>query len=100
MSNTTTKKTGFKDSVKNAGTKVKNYANQKYQSAKAYGKRYKDDIRTAYDIGYSKGWDDAYDIPKRFGSKTAAAYGYKKGIKQRHKTDKYTKQYNRRSKQN
>lgn len=100
MSTTTTKKTGFKESVKNTGTKVKNYANQKYQSAKAYGKRYKDDIRTAYDIGYSRGWDDAYDIPKRFGSKTAAAYGYKKGIKSRHKTDKYTKQYNRRSKQN
>jgi hypothetical protein len=95
MSTTATKKTGFKESVKNTGTKVKNYASKKYQSAKEYGRKYKDDIRTAYDVGYSRGWDDAYDIPKRFGSKTAAAYGYKKGIKSRHKTDKYTKQYSR-----
>ena len=100
MSTTATKKTGFKESVKNTGTKVKNYANQKYQDAKAYGNKYKTDIRTAYDIGYARGWDDAYDIPKRFGSKTAAAYGYKKGIKSRHKTDKYTKQYNRKGKCN
>lgn len=95
----TAKKTGFKESVKNTGTKVKNYANKKYQDAKAYGSKYKTDIRTAYDIGYSKGWDDAYDIPKRFGAKTAAAYGYKKGIKCRYKADKYTKQYQRKGKQ-
>lgn len=83
----TMKKTGFKESVKNTGTKVKSYA-----------KKYKDDIREAYDIGYSKGWDDAYTIPKRFGAKTAAAYGYKKGIKHRHRTDKYTTQYKRKGK--
>ena len=93
-----TKKTGFKDSVKNTGTKVKNYANNKYQSAKNSVNRYKTDIRTAYDIGYAKGWDDAYEIPKRFGAKTAAAYGYKKGLKQRYKTDKSIKQYQRKGK--
>ena len=99
MATTTAKKSGFKESVKNTGTKVKNYANEKYQSAKKSVNRYKSDIRTAYDIGYSKGWDDAYDIPKRFGAKTAAAYGYKKGIKCRYKADKYTKQYQRKGKQ-
>ena len=61
---------------------------------------YRSDMKTAYGKGYVKGWDDAYDIPKRFGAKTAAAYGYKKGIKQRYKTDKYTKQYQRKGKQN
>lgn len=100
MATTTAKKSGFKESVKNTGIKVKNYANEKYQSAKKSVNRYKSDIRTAYDIGYSKGWDDAYDIPKRFGAKTAAAYGYKKGIKCRYKSDKYTKQYNRKGNKN
>ena len=100
MATTTAKKSGLKESVKNTGTKVKNYANEKYQSAKKSVNRYKSDIRTAYDIGYSKGWDDAYDIPKRFGAKTAAAYGYKKGIKCRYKSDKYIKQYNRKGNKN
>jgi hypothetical protein len=62
---------------------------------KAPRKSYKEDMTTAYRIGYSRGWDDAYDIPKRFGAKTAAAYGYKKGAKNRVKSDKYIKQYNR-----
>ena len=93
-------KLGFKQKMKNAGTKVKNYSNQKHQDAKAYGNKYKTDIRTAYNIGYSKGWDDAYDIPKRLGAKIAAAYGYQKGVKCRYKTDKYTKQYQKKGKQN
>ena len=74
----------FKETVKEAGSKVK-----------AYRKKYGADIRTAYDKGYARGWDDAYDIPKRIGAKTAAAYGYKKGLAKRRKADKYTKQYNR-----
>jgi hypothetical protein len=60
--------------------------------------RRKADLMDAYDIGFAKGWDDAYTISKRFGAKTAAAYGYKKGIKHRHKTDKYTTQYKRKGK--
>jgi len=90
-----TKKTGFKESAKNAGNKVKTYVSKKYQSAKKKVSNYKSDIRTAYDIGYAKGWDDAYDIPKRFGAKTAAARGYKKGLKKRLKADKYIRQYQR-----
>ena len=27
---------------------------------------YKQDMKTAYNVGYSKGWEDAYEIPKRF----------------------------------
>ena len=56
-------------------------------------KRYGSDIRNAYDIGYAKGWEDAYAIPKRVGAKTAAAYGYKKGLRNRKRADKYTNQY-------
>ena len=93
--NTNIKNSGFKESVKNTGAKVKNYANEKYQSAKTYGNKYKGDIRTAYDVGFSKGWDAAYDIPNRFFAKIAAACGYRKGVKCRYKADRYIKQYNR-----
>ncbi len=57
--------------------------------------RYRDDIRSAYDTGYKRGWDDAYDIPKRFGAKTVAAFGYRKGIRNRCRSDKYINQYQR-----
>lgn len=56
-------------------------------------KRYGSDIRNAYDIGYAKGWEDAYVIPKQIGAKTVAAYGYKKGLRNRKRADKYTNQY-------
>ena len=85
----TAKKSGFKESVKNTGQKVK-----------TYGKNYKSDIVKAYDIGYARGWDDAYNVPKRFGTKIAASYGYKKGIRDRRRADKYTKQYSKIGKQN
>lgn len=75
--------------------RLKSYAEKKYKSVKDYGKRYKDDIQTAYNLGYSKGWEDAYKVPKRFGAKSVAAYGYKRGIKNRYKSDKYVKQYAR-----
>ena len=58
------------------------------------------DLTMAYARNGVKGWDEAYDIPKRFGARTAAAYGYKKGIKCRYKSDKYVKQYQRKGKQN
>jgi hypothetical protein len=85
----------FKESMQETGGKVKAYGKKKYEQAKTSAKKYGSDIRTAYDIGYKRGWDDAYDIPKRVGARTAAAYGYKKGSKQRVKSDKYIKQYQR-----
>lgn len=86
---TTTKKSVFKDTVSKG-----------YQKTKDYGRKYKSDVSEAYDIGYARGWDDAYDVPERFGARIAAAYGYRKGIKHRRKTDKYTKQYARKGKKN
>lgn len=95
MATAVKQKKTFKESMKETGGKVKAYGKKKYEQAKTSAKKYGSDIRTAYDVGYKRGWDDAYDIPKRVGAKTAAAYGYKKGIKSRIKTDKYTNQYNR-----
>lgn len=86
--NATVKKSGSYGSASNAGAK------------KSTGNKYKTDIRTAYDIGYTTGWDGAYDIPKRIGAQTAAAYGYKKGMRNRRRTDQYTKQYQRYGKKN
>ena len=84
------------EAVKVVNNKGKSYAKKQTDKVKASAKRYGSDIRTAYDIGYAKGWDDAYTVPKRVGAKTAAAYGYKKGLTNRRKSDKYTKQYGRR----
>ena len=95
MATAVKQKKTFKESMKETGGKVKAYGQKKYEQAKTYGKKYGSDIRNAYDIGYKRGWDYAYDIPKRLGAKTAAAYGYKKGAKNRVKSDKYIKQYYR-----
>ena len=96
MATVVKQKKTFKESMQETGSKVKAYGQKKYEQAKDSAKRYGADIRTAYDIGYKRGWDDSYDIPNRVGARTAAAYGYKKGAKNRRKSDKYTKQYQRR----
>ena len=96
MATATKQKKTFKESMQETGGKVKAYGQKKFEQVKTYGKKYGSDIRTAYDIGYKRGWDDAYDIPKRLGARTAAAYGYQKGAKNRRKSDKYIKQYDRR----
>lgn len=62
---------------------------------------YRLDMKTAYGKGYVKGWDDAYDIPKRTGARHAAALGYSKGVRNHRKADKYVSTYNKnKSKQN
>ena len=62
---------------------------------------YRSDMKTAYGKGYVKGWDDAYDIPKRAGARQAAALGYSKGVRNHRKADKYVSTYNKnKSKQN
>lgn len=98
MSTTIDKTNGFKQTIQNAGQKTKNFAKKTTDKVKGYGNKYKSDVRTAYDTGYAKGWDDAYDIPNRFLCKFVAGVGYRKGIKCRYKSDKYVKQYGRYSK--
>lgn len=63
-------------------------------------KSYKSDIVDAYDTGYAIGWDHAYDIPNRLFAKTAATYGFKKGMRNKHRVDKYTKTYQKKGKKN
>ena len=89
-------KHGFKESVKDTVSKAKAYEKKQVERVKNYGKKYASDMRDAYDIGYARGWVESYDIQNRVGARTAAAYGYKKGLTQRRKSDKYTKQYNKR----
>ena len=96
---TTTNKSKFNDSLKKAGQKTKEFAKKKADSVKNYGKKYADDIKTAYNIGYANGWDTSYEIPKRFCSKLAAALGYRKGVIERKKADKYVKRYSHQGKQ-
>ena len=96
MATATKQKKTFKESMQETGGKVKAYGQKKVEQVENYGKKYGSDIRTAYDIGYKRGWDDCYDIPNRVGARTAAAYGYRKGAKNRRKSDKYIKQYDRR----
>ena len=71
--------------VKNTGYNVKTKNNRSY-------------IAKAYDIGYARGWDDAYNVSKGFGSRIAASYGYRKGIRDHRRADKYLKQYQKQGK--
>lgn len=47
---------------------------------KAYGQRYRNDLKAAYRLGYNQGFRDSSRIPRRPGTKTAAAVGYGRGI--------------------
>lgn len=60
--------------------------------------KYKSDIVEAYDIGYATGWDASYDVPDRFLAKIAASYGFKKGLRDRRRSDSYIKRYKKKGK--
>ena len=67
---------------------------------KKSGRPYKEDIVEAHDIGYALGWNNAYEIPDRFLAKTAAAYGFRKGMRNKYRTDKYYKTYQKKGRKN
>ena len=73
--------------VKNTGF------NAKTKNSRSY-------IAKAYDIGYARGWDDAYNVSTRLGARLVAAYGYKKGVRDHRRADKYIKQYQKQGKGN
>ena len=87
----TTKKpeSGFKLTLKKAGAKTKDFVGKKSARIKAYQKQVKADQDNAYDIGFRRGWDEAYNIPKRGSARSAAARGFKKGVINRYRADKY-----------
>ena len=79
-----------------ATTSTKN--GEKPKKVRKYFGDYKNDLVDAHDIGYALGWDHAFDIPDRFLAKTVAAYGFKKGIRNKCRSDKYHKTYQKKGK--
>ena len=60
----------------------------KTKSLRSKSKRpYGNKLRSSYDRGYTQGFNDALNHERAFGAHAAAAVGYYKGIKGRHKTD-------------
>ena len=80
---------GFKRTVKKAGAKTKAFVGKKTAQVKAYQKQLKSDKNSAFDVGFKRGWDEAYNIPKRYSARSAAAQGFKKGVVNRYRSDKY-----------
>ena len=91
VTKTTTPKpeSGFKRTVKKAGKKTRDFVGNKSAKVKAYRKQYQSDANFAFDVGFKRGWDDAYCIPKRASARAAAARGFKKGVTNRYRSDKY-----------
>ena len=85
----TKKESGFKSTMKKAGAKTKAYVGKKTEQVKEYRKQVKNDKATAYDVGFKRGWEEAYNIPKRASARSAAAQGFKKGVVNRYRSDKY-----------
>ena len=96
---TTTPKpeSGFKRTVKKAGAKTKAFVGKKTAQVKAYQKQVKSDKNSAFDVGFKRGWDEAYNIPKRYSARWAAAQGFKKGVVNRYRSDKYAKYHKTKS---
>ena len=80
---------GFKRTVKKAGKKTKDFVGKKTARVKEYRKQYKSDADFAFDVGFKRGWDEAYCIPRRASARAAAARGFKKGVTNRYRSDKY-----------
>ena len=88
---------GFKRTVKKAGAKTKAFVGKKTAQVKAYQKQLKSDKNSAFDVGFKRGWDEAYNIPKRYSARWAAAQGFKKGVVNRYRSDKYAKYHKTKS---
>ena len=80
---------GFGRTVKKAGAKTKAFVGKKSAQAKEYRRQVKSDQDIAFDVGFKRGWDEAYNIPKRYSARSAAARGFKKGVINRYRSDKY-----------
>ncbi|MBQ8212814.1 MAG: hypothetical protein IJZ80_02300 [Clostridia bacterium] len=94
----TKKESGFKSTMKKAGAKTKAYVGKKTEQVKEYRRQVKSDKDTAYDVGFKRGWEEAYNIPKRASARSAAAQGFKKGVVNRYRSDKYAQSRKKKSK--
>ena len=76
-----------KASFRTVGSSVKNAYNSVKDSVKSYGKG----IKGAYNVGYYSGVKDYSNIPKTFGARSSASFGYKSGLDEAHRNYKYSK---------
>ena len=93
----TKKESGFKSTMKKAGEKTKAYVGKKTEQVKEHRRQVKSDKNTAYDVGFKRGWEEAYNIPKRASARSAAAQGFKKGVVNRYRSDKYAQSRKKKS---
>ncbi len=79
----------------NAWDKTKTIAKNGWNKTKQAYSNTKKDWKEAYSVGYSQAWKDYEKISTRFGSRISAALGYAKGLRNRHKCEKYQKKVKR-----
>ena len=88
-------KTSIKQKARNVATKTKNYVADKTRKVKKSAVDYGSKLKTAYDVGYVRGYEDAYSLTNASFSHTAGAIGYKTGARDRKRVDKYVGKYNK-----
>ena len=58
-------------------------------NVKTKTKGYLNNVNTAYNVGYYSGVSDYPNIPKKFGARSSATYGYSNALKDSHRNYKY-----------
>lgn len=87
--------TTFKAKAKKYYNSSVNNVSSFYENTKTKVKKYKSTVDNAYLTGYKSGWRDATIIGSDIGSQTSATVGYGKGLRNHHRTVKYTNQFNK-----
>ena len=54
---------------------------------------YKNEVKKAYERGYTLGWENAHRFPDVAGVSASASSGFKSGIDKVHKTQRYSNRY-------
>ena len=87
--------TTFKTKAKKYYNSAVNNVSSFYEKTKTKVKKYKSTVDNAYLTGYKSGWRDATKVSSDFVSRTSATIGYGKGLRNHHRTVKYTNQFNK-----
>lgn len=72
-------------------SKAKLKGKEAYSKGKVIYADTKSDYQAAFKLGYKQGWKDYENVSQRFGSRTSASFGYYYGLRDRYRTEKYTK---------